>query len=561
MTQLCVPIFVHDPAQARGDARRAQQAGADLIELRIDPIAEQARGDASVLDALVALVRESPLPCIVTCRPAWEGGQDDGDDAGRIALLEHLGTRCAGHGPAYFDVELAAYQLSANLRQKVHLVADHPGQDPPRRREPGLILSSHDFEGRPPDLLRRVGDMADAEGCRVVKVAWHARSLRDNLEAFELLAAKHKPTIALCMGAFGLPSRVLAKKFGALLTFAALGDADATAPGQPTVQQLKTLYRWDHLGPDTKVYGVIGDPVGHSMSPAIHNAGFTATGYDGVYLPMRIPPEYEHFKATVDAWLNDPRLDFRGASVTIPHKQHLLRFVREQGGEVEPLAERIGAANTLHQRDDGALYAGNTDYAALLDAVCDALNEPRPSGSGPTPSSSPSQGSAPSRPRPIDREALAGKRVAVLGAGGAARAAVAGFSHCGAHVTVHNRTPANAQALADAFDAQHAPLDQVDLNTTDLLINCTPVGMHPNIDASPLDFEHRTSDLAHLLVFDTIYNPYETKLLRDAAAAGCGTIPGIEMFVRQAAAQYALWTGHDAPIDVFGQVVLDRMTG
>ncbi|MFI4859493.1 MAG: shikimate dehydrogenase [Phycisphaerales bacterium JB063] len=530
MTQLCVPIFVYDPDTARADVARAAQAGADLVELRIDPWADQHENTEASADGLVRLIRESPLPCIVTCRPAWEGGLFDGDDADRISLLEHLGTACAGHGPAYFDVELAAYQRSANLRQKIHLVADHPGQDTPRERGAGLILSSHDFEQRPSDLLRRVADMADAEGCRVVKVAWYARSLRDNLEAFELLTAKHKPTIALCMGEFGLPSRVLARKFGALLTFAALGDDEQTAPGQPTVQQLKRRYRWDHIGPATQVFGVIGDPVGHSMSPAIHNAGFDAVGYDGVYLPMRIPPEYEHFKATVDAWLNDPRLDFRGASVTIPHKQNLLRFVEEQGGEIEPLAAKIGAANTLHKRDDGSLYAGNTDYAALLDAVCDALD--------------------------IERDVLAGTPVAIRGAGGAARAAVAGFTHYGAHVTVHNRTPGNAAALAQAFDAQHAALDAVDLSATDILINCTPVGMHPHVDASPIEIAHCASPIAHPpLVFDTIYNPHETQLLRDAKAIGCKTIPGIEMFVRQAAAQFETWTGHAAPVSCFRQAI------
>jgi len=530
MTQLCVPIFVHDPALAAADAQRAKDAGADLIEFRIDPVAEQAGDDASLRDALAALVRDSPLPAVVTCRPAWEGGQYDGDDADRLALLEHIGTACAGEGPAYFDLELLAYQRSANLRQKIHLVAEHPGQEQPRDPGAGLILSSHDFDGRPNDLLRRVADMADAEGCRVVKVAWFARSLRDNLEAFELLAARHKPTVALCMGEFGLPSRVLAKKFGALLTFASLGDGAETAPGQPTIQNLKNTYRWDHIGPGTKVFGVIGDPVGHSMSPALHNAGFSATGYDGVYLPMRIPPEYEHFKATVDAWLNDPRLDFCGASVTIPHKQNLLRFVEAFGGEVEPLAAKIGAANTLHKRGDGSLYASNTDYAALLDAVCDGLG--------------------------IVREELADKRVAVLGAGGAARAAVAGFTHYRAHVTVHNRTPDKARALAEAFDAQHAPLNKIDLSQTDILINCTPVGMHPHVDASPIDFAAWTpADDTRPIVFDTIYNPHETKLLRDAKAAGCKTIPGIEMFVRQAAAQYELWTGHDAPADVFRELV------
>ncbi|XAM01332.1 shikimate dehydrogenase [Phycisphaeraceae bacterium D3-23] len=536
MTQLCVPIFVYDTDTARADVARAAHEGADLVELRIDPWLDRHENTDASAEGLVELIRASPLPCIVTCRPAWEGGLFDGDDADRISLIEHLGTACAGHGPAYFDVELAAYQRSANLRQKIHLVADHPGQEQPRERGAGLILSSHDFEQRPSDLLRRVADMAEQEGCRVVKVAWYARSLRDNLEAFELLAAKHKPTIALCMGEFGLPSRVLAKKFGALLTFASLGEDEETAPGQPTIRQLKQRYRWDHIGQATKVYGVIGDPVAHSMSPAIHNAGFDAAGYDGVYLPLRIPPEYEHFKATADAWLNDPRLDFRGASVTIPHKQNLLRFVEEFGGEVEPLAARIGAANTLHKRDDGTLYAGNTDYAALLDAVCDA--------------------------RSMSRQELDGDSVGIIGAGGAARAAVAAFSayHCNVHI--YNRSLDKAQALAESFDQEAHPLDELGGSVHDILINCTPVGMHPHVDVSPIDLTHRTSDLEQPpLVFDTIYNPHETRLLRDAKALGCKTIPGLEMFVRQAATQFELWTGHDAPIDMFRQVVLDRMTG
>ncbi len=223
--------------------------------------------------------------------------------------------------------------------------------------------------------------------------------MRDNLEAFEILRRKLKPTIALCMGEAGLASRVLAKKFGALLTFAALdppsmagGPGMATAPGQPTIRDLKHLYRWDAIRPDTRVYGVIGHPVGHSLSPAFHNAGFDATGYDGVYLPLPIPPEYEHFKATLLSFLDYAPLHFRGASVTIPHKQNLLRLVQEQGGEIEPLAQRIGAANTLTVGDDGRLHAGNTDYAALLDAVADRWQ--------------------------TDREGLRGKRVVVLARAG-----------------------------------------------------------------------------------------------------------------------------------------------
>ena len=556
-TRLVVPIMVDSVASAHARAAIAGERGADLVEYRLDTFVEP--------DQVGPLVANSPLPCIVTCRPTWEGGDYDGNEQERISLLEHAclaenaviaaasSPRVPPVPPAYLDVELAAYQSSANFRQKVGLVVSHDGQS---RRDvsTGLILSTHDFTTRPPDLDQRILAMADAPACRVIKAAWRARSLRDNLEAFEILQRRLKPTIALCMGEFGLPSRVLARKFGALLTFASLDDSTATAPGQPTVEQLKNLYRWDAIGPDTAVYGVIGYPVGHSLSPAIHNAGFDAADVNAVYLPLPIPPEYEHFKATVLSWLDFEGLHFGGASVTIPHKQNLLRFVEEQGGEIEPLAAEIGAANTLTKRDDGSLYASNTDYAALLDAVCDK--------------------------RGVEREALSGTRVAVLGAGGAARAAVAAFTSVGGKVTVFNRTAERAADLAARFRSDAAPLDTCDPFAFDLVINCTPVGMHPDLDATPLArvqgsgvgvqesgraaergavHEPRTPNPEpRPLIFDTIYNPPRTRLLREAEAAGCDTISGVEMFVRQAAAQFTLWTGHPAPLDVFRRVMAER---
>jgi 3-dehydroquinate dehydratase/shikimate dehydrogenase len=528
MTHLTVPLVVHELDTALAQAARAAEAGADLVEYRIDSFLEP--------EAVQALVARSPLPCLVTCRPTWEGGDYDGDETDRISLLEHAGLGRDGITPAYLDVELTAYQRSANLRQKVGLVVDHADQPRPGVST-GLILSSHDFQTMPADLDRRIMAMADAEACRVIKVAWRARSLRDNLEAFDILQRRLKPTIALCMGEAGLPSRVLAKKFGALLTFAALDQTpgSVTAPGQPTVDELKHLYRWDALTPETRIYGVIGHPVGHSLSPALHNAGFDATGFDGVYLPMPIPPEFEHFKATVLSWLDYAPLHFRGASVTIPHKQNLLRLVEEQGGEIEPLAAKIGAANTLTRRDDGSLYASNTDYAALLDAVGDAWS--------------------------VDRAGLAGKRVAVLGAGGAARAAAAAFTHVGGQVTVFNRTTSKAEALAEHFGATARPLDDLDPLDFDLLINATPVGMSPHVDASPVVFPADAGPGPRPLVFDTIYNPLQTRLRREAAAAGCATLPGTEMFVRQGAAQFELWTGQPAPLDVFRRVLREQLGG
>jgi 3-dehydroquinate dehydratase / shikimate dehydrogenase len=546
MTHLCVPIMVRSLADALATAARAAEHGADLVEFRIDHFTDD-------LEALTRLIDESPLPCIITCRPTWEGGFYDGDEQKRISVIEHAGIPTkSGKSPAYIDVELAGYQVSANLRQKVGLVVDHDKQV--RSITAGLILSSHDFKTRPADLLQKLHAMAAAPACRVAKVAWRARSLRDNIEVFEILMTRPKPMIALCMGEEGLPSRVLAGKFGALLTFAAIEKDAGTAPGQPTIRELKDLYRWDSITGSTKVYGVIGWPVGHSMSPAIHNPGFATVGHNGVYLPMPIPEAYEHFKATVGSWLDFAPLDFKGASVTIPHKENLLKFVEERQGEIEGLARLIGAANTLTVRDDGSLYASNSDYAGALDAVCAGLG--------------------------ITREGLQGKRVGVIGAGGAARAIVAGFAGHGATVVVYNRTLEKAQQLVELFTPEKLkglapgvsqpgkivamPQDKLADSCCEVFINCTPVGMYPKVDASP--FPNLKEVIASgkakctVAVFDTIYNPLETLLLKDAREAGCITIPGTEMFVRQAAAQFELWTQKPAPVDVFRKVLHDRLT-
>jgi 3-dehydroquinate dehydratase/shikimate dehydrogenase len=532
MTQLAVAIMVHSQQQALAAAARAAEQGADLAEFRIDAIARQS-GAAEVVGALA---RQSALACILTCRIAAEGGQYQGDEATRIALLRRA---CAGpRPPAYLDVELAAYQRSAPLRQAIARLVDHPGRV--HKNAPGLILSAHDFAGRPADLYQRVEAMSADPVCRVLKVVWQARSVRDNAEAFELLRDRHKPAIVLCMGEEGLPSRVLARKFGALLTYAAPDSETGTAPGQPTAAELKDIYRWDRLSPATRVFGVIGFPIGHSLSPAVHNAGFDHTRTDAVLLPLLTRPEYERFKAAVGGFLDLQQLDFGGAAVTIPHKANLLRFVTERGGEVQPLAARIGAANTLAVREGGKLYAGNTDCAAALGAVAAALD------SGP--------------------DGLAGLDVAVIGAGGAARAVVAGFADAGAAVTIYNRTPEKARVLAEQFSTPRAavriaPIADLPAARARVVVNCTPLGMHPQIDHSPLDPASAVNWGPRAIAFDTVYNPIETKFLRQARAAGCTIVTGVEMFVRQAAAQFTLWTGREAPVDLFRQVMLARLGG
>lgn len=507
MTRLCVPIFVETLELARRDIALAAESGADWVELRVDTFAD-----------VEALVKNALLPCLVTCRPVDEGGLSEATDDERIARLEEAATA----GAAYLDIELKTLPAAWGLT------------DLPREARPGLILSAHDFKGRPDRLYNLLAEMnaADAE---VNKLVWAARSVRDNLEAFELLVNKVKPTIALCMGEAGLISRVLAKKFGAFLTFAPLRDAAATAPGQVTVGDLKRLYRWDAIGAATKVYGVVASPVAHSMSPAVHNAAFEAAGHDGVYLPLLVQPGYESFKAFMETFLAFKPLDLVGLSVTIPHKENALRYLIEKGAEVEPLAGRIGAVNTIHVRPNGSLAGSNTDFAAIL--ACVRLG--------------------------LQSDELGGRRIAVLGAGGTGRTAVAALADAGADVTVFNRTRDRADALAAEFDDKTGPVAAGDLEAVngkvfDVYVNTTSVGMSPNTDGSPFDASALPPGA---VVFDTVYNPMRTQLLRQAAAAGATTVGGVEMFVRQAAAQFETWTGLTPPLSVMRRAVESRLGG
>lgn len=518
-TLVCVPIMIEDVESALADAGRAHRLGADLVEFRLDRFFA---GDQWQGEACADLVARSPIPCIATCRPTWEGGEYDGDEQERISLFERLGT--SDRPPAYIDVELAAYTRSANIRQKVNLSVRHPGQL--RDGRPGLILSLHDFQGRPSDLSRRVALAREQQAASVIKVAYRARSLRDNLELFDLVRYADRPMIALGMGEFGLMSRVLAPKFGAFLTFASLRDSGATAPGQPTIEELLGHYRFREIARDTLVYGVMGWPVAQSLSPRLHNAAFSELGMDAVYLPLPVAASADDekatrasFTATMDALRAHAGLGFAGASVTIPFKEQLAQFAESEGPDVSVPVRGSGAANTIDVRR-GAV--ANTDLLAihaLLTAEYEGLN---------------------------------GKRVAVFGAGGAARAAAyACAAMGGASVHVFNRTDARAQELAAEMNAAlqdpditiaAKALSRIGDDRYDAVINCTPVGMahgpDPDGVAIPLD-QLKTPE--RTIVFDTVYNPVETPLIRASRERGLRVIDGLRMFTLQAAFQMQFW--------------------
>ena len=496
-TRLICSITSPTVEAMRAEIAAAADSGADAVELRIDlldalPSDQQQRG----------LIAAAPVEVLVTCRPVRQGGRYDGDEGKRLDLL----ARAADMGATWIDVE-----------------SDCPPASHPKANS---VLSYHNFERRPPDL-DAIAAKSDASDAGVNKFAFAAAGPEDGLRALDLIRSCRKPTISLAMGEPGLFSRILGRKFGAFGAFASVSAERAAAPGQPTVQQLKELFRWDRIGPATTCYGVIGSPVAHSMSPAIHNAAFDAAGVDGVYVPLLIQPGAESFSRFLDALLARPWMDWRGLSVTIPHKENALAYLGAD--HCDDLAVRIGAINTITIDADGTLRGDNTDYAAAIDALCDAMA--------------------------IDREGLAGRTVSVLGAGGASRAIVAALAHYGADVTIYNRTFSRAEALAGEFGVRAEPLEAVAGLSAEIIINCTPIGMHSHSNASPLEAIPPTAQV----VFDTIYNPVQTPLLTLARQAGCRTVSGVAMFVNQAVAQFEQWTGIDAPRDAMRRTVLAQL--
>jgi 3-dehydroquinate dehydratase/shikimate dehydrogenase len=459
--RLCTTVTAPTMAALREERDRAALV-ADLVELRLDTVA-----DPDVAGALQGRTGQ----VILTCRAAWEGGAFKGSEEERRRML----AAALDADAEYVDVEWRAGFTDLLTR----------------RRGRGIVLSSHDFSGVPRDLAAQLREMKST-GVEVVKVAVKAQRLSDCLP---LLAAKSDDegprAVLIAMGPAGLVTRVLAGRFGSPWGYAgAVSDV-----GQVTPHTLLNHYRFRRLSETTSLYGVTGSPLGHSVSPAMHNAAFADEGIDAVYLPLPAA-DTDDFLAFAGA------LRLQGASVTIPFKVALF----EQVTDVDSTARQIGALNTLRACGDG--WTGrNTDAAGFL--------------------------------RPLDDlgVALQGVRAAILGAGGSARAVAVALSSRGADVTVHARDSERAARVATLAGGRVGewPIRPA---RRGLIVNCTPLGMLPRVDESPVD----PAVLDAALVYDLVYNPRATRLLRDARAAGCPTIGGLEMLVAQAVEQFAWWT-------------------
>lgn len=458
--KLCATVTAGTMAELR--TRRDQVGDADLVELRLDTVS-----DPSAAAALAG--RRKPV--IITCRPKSEGGHFAGSEEERRRILAEAITL----GAEFVDLEWNGS------------CADLAAQTGGRR----IVLSHHDFAGTPADLQSKAQAML-ASGAEIVKLAVTAHRLADCLTLRAVGQQTRVPMVLIAMGDAGVATRVLASWFGSCWSYAGAN----VAPGQIDLQRMHQEFRFRRLGPHTAIYGVVGKPVTHSVSPSMHNAAFRAANLDAVYLPLAAA-DYDDFTTFASA------LNLAGASVTAPFKVPAF----EQADECDPVSRRIQSVNTL--RRVGTKWLGcNTDVAGFLAPLEAAMK-------------------------------LSGKRATVLGAGGAARSVAVALAAASARVTVCARRSEQAQAITALTGAAIGEWPPAQASW-DLLINTTPVGTTPHLEQSPLPAGH---PLDGELVYDLIYNPPQTRLLRDAATAGRRTIGGLDMLVAQAQAQFEWWTG------------------
>jgi 3-dehydroquinate dehydratase / shikimate dehydrogenase len=424
------------------------------------------------------------VTAIGTCRRADNGGKFKGSLAAQLEVL----SKAHAAGCPIVDLE-----IQSASKAKPEAIAR-------LRSRAALILSFHDFRGTR-NLDETLGKMLEIPA-DFYKVVSTATTLSDNVTMMKFLqtqSGKHA-LIGLCMGEQGIISRVLSVRAGSVFTFAAVSADLKTAPGQVSARELRGIYRIEQVDAATRIYGVAGDPIEHSLSPVIMNTALRRENVNGVYLPLHAQTLKELIYCTRE-------IPLHGLSITMPYKQAVLPYLDNSDAHTA----KIGACNTVVRGQDGKLYGFNTDVAGVV--------------------------------RPLEqRIAIANAKVLVVGAGGAARAAVFGLKERGAEVWILNRTSAKAQKLARQAKA-HA-IKRADLRkfAFDVIINATPVGM-----GNPRDCPLKDDEIQASVVFDMVYDPVETHLLRVARSKGIAVIPGVEMFVQQAARQFEIWTGKPAP--------------
>jgi len=498
--KICVAITGVSPEEMIEKATEVLKE-TNFVEFRLDYLAKP----AAALPGLHAFLAENgAATAIATCRCKENGGRFEGSSAAALEIL----LKAAEAGFHLVDIELES-------------VEKLPRTTVGRLREAGaaVIVSYHDFHATKDldAIYKRIEPFAP----EFIKVVPTARTLADNLTLMRFLERmedhSNSSIVGICMGEAGIISRVLGLRAGSVFTFAAANAGEETAPGQIAARTLIETYRIDQVDAATKVYGVAGNPIRSSLSPLMMNTAFRRETVNAVYLALQTSKAEDLFKLVRE-------VPIQGLSVTMPLKQDVLPYLER----TDPLSARIGAVNTVLRAQDGKFYGFNTDVAGILG--------------------------------PLERRLpLANARVLVLGAGGVARAAVFGCRDKGAEVFIANRTPETAQKLARQAGAKYIKREALAKTSFDVIINATPLGMTgmagKNVPASPLE----AAEIDARFVFDLVYNPLETPLLRLARQKGATPISGVEMFVHQGARQFEIWTGKPAPEEEMLRVVLHAL--
>jgi 3-dehydroquinate dehydratase/shikimate dehydrogenase len=490
LPRVCVAVAAPDPAELVEKAEGLVRDNS-FLEFRLDYISKP----GLALPKVKQFIETHPgVTVIGTCRRVVSGGKFRGSITSQLDIL----SKASAAGCQLVDVELqTALKCKPDQLQKL-------------RTRAALILSFHDFRGT--KKLDETLEKMRAFPADFYKVVGTATTLSDNITMIQFLGrhGDNQSLVGMCMGEQGIISRVLGVRAGSVFTFAAVSPGEETAPGQVTAQELRNVYRIDQVDAATRVYGVAGDPVAHSLSPTIMNAAFRRENVNAVYLAL-------HAKTLKDLLTCVREIPIHGLSVTMPYKEAILPYLDNTDNHTT----KIGACNTVVRAQDGKLYGFNTDTSGVV--------------------------------RPLERRlsTLQGAKILVLGAGGAARAAVFGLAERGAEVYILNRSLEAAKKLARRAHARSVKRADLKKYAFDVIINATPVGMG-NKNETPL----QEKEINARYVFDMIYDPVETRLLQLARQRGAQVISGIEMFVHQAARQFEIWTGKPAPQDDMLQVVM-----
>ncbi|HYR75473.1 MAG TPA: shikimate dehydrogenase [Pyrinomonadaceae bacterium] len=498
-TRICVPVCVRHSNEIPAAMKRAAQA-ADMIELRLDYLEE------NELDSIARLspehLNQFGVPVILTLRSEDQGGRASAGCQARQrfwASLEKIPENCL------IDLELDLAQQLAMEKPDSGMSIDWSA----------VICSHHDFAGVPANLEMIYERMA-ATPARILKIAVQADDATDCLPIFRLLDRAQnegRELIAIAMGQAGIATRILGPSRGSYLTYGSLDDESATAPGQLTARELREVYRIDLIDRQTEVFGIIGKPVGHSLSPRIHNAAFGASRVNAVYIPFEVSDVNQFMRRMAHPRTRELDWNLCGLSVTAPHKASVMTWL----DWIDPAAKEIGAVNTIVVRGN-ELHGYNADAPGFISPLRKSFGS------------------------------LKDARCAIIGAGGGARAALWALRNEAAQVELFVRDLVRAKPAAERFGVDYRVLANASFEGFDIVINATPLGTRGlQQDETPAVAEQLRNVR---LTYDLVYNPLETRFLREARAAGCETLSGIEMLLAQAAEQFKLWTGREPEVEL-----------